>query len=188
MFGPVTQPDAARARRRRAGGERSQSLATNGPPSAASACSTTGWRPPSMAKASACVDLGPHVVALGRERRERRRDVERRRAPRAALLDRRAAAVDDARRARSKISSSSAERAVGGVGDLRLELAELGGGEAHLAGERLAMDEGRVERRAQQLVAVLRGHLDEIAEHVVVPDLQRADAGRRRRSAPAARR
>ena len=28
-----------------------------------------------------------------------------------------------------------------------------------------------------QLVAVLRGHLDEIAEHVVVPDLERAHAG-----------
>ena len=40
------------------------------------------------------------------------------------------------------------------------------------------MDEGRVERRGHQLVAVLRGDLDEIAEHVVVPDLQRADAGR----------
>ncbi len=30
---------------------------------------------------------------------------------------------------------------------------------------------------AHQLLAVLRGHLDEIAEHVVVPDLQRAHAG-----------
>ena len=30
----------------------------------------------------------------------------------------------------------------------------------------------------EQLVAVLRRHLDEIAEHVVVPDLQRLDAGR----------
>ena len=70
------------------------------------------------------------------------------------------------------------QRAVGRVGDLGFELAELGGGEAHLAGERLAMDEGRVERRGEQLFAVLRGDLDEIAEHVVVPDLQRADAGR----------
>ena len=71
-----------------------------------------------------------------------------------------------------------AERAVGGVGDLGFELAELGGGEAHLAGQRLAMDEGRVERRGEQLLAVLRGDLDEIAEHVVVPDFQRAHAGR----------
>ena len=79
---------------------------------------------------------------------------------------------------RSKISSSSAERAVGGVGDLGFEFAEFGGGEAHLAGQRLAVDEGRVERRAHQLLAVLGGDVDEIAEHVVVPDLQRADAGR----------
>ena len=35
----------------------------------------------------------------------------------------------------------------------------------------------RVERRGHQLVAVLRRHLDEIAEHVVVPDLEDADAG-----------
>ena len=29
----------------------------------------------------------------------------------------------------------------------------------------------------EQLLAVLRGHLDEIAQHVVVADLERADAG-----------
>ncbi len=39
------------------------------------------------------------------------------------------------------------------------------------------MDEGRVERRGEQLVAVLGGDLDEIAEHVVVADFERADAG-----------
>ena len=33
------------------------------------------------------------------------------------------------------------------------------------------------ERRRHQLVAVLRRHLDEIAEHVVVADLERLDAG-----------
>jgi hypothetical protein len=40
----------------------------------------------------------------------------------------------------------------------------------HLVGERPAMDESRVERRAH-LSAVLRGDVDEIAEDVVVPDL-----------------
>ena len=69
------------------------------------------------------------------------------------------------------------QRAVGGIGDLGLERAKLGGGEAHLAGGGLAMDEGRVERRAHELVAVLRRDVDEIAEHIVVPDFQRADAG-----------
>ena len=39
------------------------------------------------------------------------------------------------------------ERAVGGVGDFRFELAELGGGESDLAGEGLAVNEGRAERR-----------------------------------------
>ena len=36
------------------------------------------------------------------------------------------------------------ERAVAGIGDLGLDLAELGRGEADLARQRLAMDEGRV--------------------------------------------
>ena len=39
------------------------------------------------------------------------------------------------------------------------------------------MDEGGVERRRHQPVAVLRGHLHEIAEHVVVADFQALDAG-----------
>ena len=39
------------------------------------------------------------------------------------------------------------------------------------------MDEGRVERRGQQLLAVLRGYFDEVAQHVVVAHLQRAHAG-----------
>ena len=69
------------------------------------------------------------------------------------------------------------ERAVAGIGDLGLDLAEFGRGEADLAGQRLAMDEGRIQRRRHQLVAVLRRHLDEIAEHVVVADLERLDAG-----------
>src|SRR5262249_56932373 len=67
-----------------------------------------------------------------------------------------------------------AESAIRGAGDLGFELAQFGGSETHLTGERLAMDEGRVERRRHQSVAVLRRDLDEIAEHVVVADFQRA--------------
>ena len=69
------------------------------------------------------------------------------------------------------------QRAVAGVGDPGFDLAEFGGGEADLAGQRLAMDEGRIQRRGHQLVAVLRRHLDEIAEHIVVADLEALDAG-----------
>ena len=69
------------------------------------------------------------------------------------------------------------ERAVAGIGDLGLDLAEFRRGEADLPGERLAMDEGRVQGRRHQFVAVLRGDLDEIAEHVVVADFQALDAG-----------
>ena len=69
-----------------------------------------------------------------------------------------------------------AERAVAGVRNLGFDLAEFGGREAGLTGQRLAVDEGGVERRRHQLVAVLRGDLDEVAEHVVVADLQALDA------------
>ena len=67
-----------------------------------------------------------------------------------------------------------AERALGRACDLGLEFAQLGRGETHLAGERLAMNERRVEGGGQQLVAVLRRHLDEISQDVVVADLERA--------------
>jgi hypothetical protein len=40
------------------------------------------------------------------------------------------------------------------------------------------MNESRVQRRRKQFLAVLGSDVDEIAEHVIVPDFQRADAGR----------
>ena len=39
------------------------------------------------------------------------------------------------------------------------------------------MNEGCVERRGEQFLAMLRSDVDEIAEHVVVADLERAYAG-----------
>src|SRR5207248_2863084 len=56
-----------------------------------------------------------------------------------------------------------AERAIGGADDLSREIGELGGGEAHLPGQRLAMNELRIGGSRHQLVAVLRGDFDEIA-------------------------
>ena len=69
------------------------------------------------------------------------------------------------------------ERALAGIRDLGFDLAEFGCGEADLSGQGLAVDEGRVQRRRHEPVAMLGGDLDEIAEHVVVPDLQALDAG-----------
>ena len=69
------------------------------------------------------------------------------------------------------------ERLVGRGGDARLEIGERVGGEAHRAGHRLAMDEGRAMRSLEQrLAGRLRG-LDVIAEKVVVLDLELPDAG-----------
>ena len=118
-------------------------------------------------------DLRPHITARGRERRQGAGDVEpgERRARR---LDGVACRRHRDREAFERFQLDS-ERALGRGRDLGLELAELGGGEARLAGERLAVDEAGVERRRHQLVGVLRRDIDEISQHVVVPDFQRAD-------------
>ncbi len=60
------------------------------------------------------------------------------------------------------------------LGDFRLQLAQLWRGEAHGVRHGLAVDKGGV---AHQGVGVFRTHLDEIAQHIVVFDFQRADAG-----------
>ena len=69
------------------------------------------------------------------------------------------------------------QRAVGGGGDARLEIDERVGGEAHRARHRLAVDEGRVVRRLEQPFPRRLRRLEEIAEHVVVLDLELTDAG-----------
>ena len=70
------------------------------------------------------------------------------------------------------------QRPVGGGGDTRLELGQLGCRETHDIGERLAVDEKLVVWRLAQAARMVSADLDEIAEHVVVPDLQGFDAGR----------
>ncbi len=61
--------------------------------------------------------------------------------------------------------------------DAAFQFGQLVGGKPHLTGERLAVEEGRVERGLAHPVAVLGGDLDEIAEHIVVANFQRLDAG-----------
>ncbi len=69
------------------------------------------------------------------------------------------------------------QRPVGGRGDLRLELDERAGGEAQRPSHGLAMDEGRVERRFEQRLALRLRRFDVIAEEVVVLDLELPNAG-----------
>ncbi len=115
------------------------------------------------------VDNGTHIVALDRERRQRGHGIDGGQRLR-RLLDRRAGR-GDARRQRIENLELQRQRAIGRIGDFCFELAEFRGGEAHLSGERLAMDEGSVQRCGEKFLAVLRGDVDEIAEHIVVPDL-----------------
>ena len=122
-------------------------------------------------KAERAIDLGPHVIVVDRELCQRGRDIEQRKRMRGGAQ----IVAGGERHGAEPLENFQLEpeRAVAGIGDLGLDLAEFGGGEANLSGQRLAMDEGRVQRRRHQLVAVLRGHLDEIAEHVVVADFER---------------
>src|SRR5258708_5281849 len=106
-------------------------------------------------KAEGVVDFGPYIILIDREFGERGRNVEQREGMRGS-----AQIVADRERLRGKPLEDlelEPECAVAGIGNLGFDLAKLGGGEAHLARQRLAMDEGRVQRRRHQLVAVLRG-------------------------------
>ncbi len=63
-----------------------------------------------------------------------------------------------------------------GIEDLGLHLAERDGGESHLIGGCLAMDERIAQRVGQHFVRMGRGGFDEIAQHIVVLDLERRNA------------
>src|SRR4051794_13983176 len=125
-------------------------------------------------KAQREIHLGPYVVLIDGEFCERRRDVERGESMRRGAQ---IVAGGDGERAKPlEDFQLQPQCALAGVGDLGFDLAEFSRGEAGLAGEGLAMDEGRVEWRRHQSVAMLRRDLDEITEYVVVTDLQRLDA------------
>jgi hypothetical protein len=124
---------------------------------------------------AAGVDFGPHIAAFGRKRRQTRRHIDG-----GKRLGRRLDVFGSRHRLRGEAIEDfklHPERAFCRTGDLGFEAAKLGRGETDSAGEGLAVNERGVPRRAHQLVAVLGGHLDEIAEHVVVPDFQRPDLG-----------
>ncbi len=69
------------------------------------------------------------------------------------------------------------QRLVACLADPRLDLAELDRGEAHGIRHGLAMDE-EPARPGIELAGMGRRHLDVVAQHVVVPDLQAGNAGR----------
>ena len=174
MFGPVSSQ--MRPALASVGGERSQSLATNGPPSLqrlldhrmAAALDDEGER---------AVDLRAHVVALDRERRRAPPRRRARRAPRRRALIGRRSRRSTAAASRSKISSSrpsarSAALAIFASSSPSSVVVKRTWPASVWRWMKVALSGAR-----QQLLAVLRGDLDEIAEHVVVPDLQRLDAG-----------
>ena len=123
----------------------------------------------------AVMDARTDPVPAARDRCQCRRDIEPgervRRRPKALRL------CDHLRHQSLEQLQFQRERLFAGRGDARLQPREFGGGKAHRAGHGLAMDEGRVEGLLQKPLARLLRHLDEIAEHGVVPDFQPATAG-----------
>ena len=147
--------------------------------------------PPALdLEGEAAVDLRAHMVFGHRESGERRSDVElgkRRR----CIADRLHLGVDH----RFELAEDlvlDRDRPLGRGGDLLLELRQLGCAEPHGARQRLAMDECLGSPVRLQRRRLAGGHLDEIAQHIVVPDLEGADpgcfgvAGLQRRRDPAA--
>ena len=173
MLGPVISqiwPDVLRRSRRQIAGIRDERLAValqrlfdHGMPAALDGKAERADRPRAARNCRR-----PRVLPARLRHRAPQRHA-RRRADRRWLQRHRAEPLED--------FQLEPERAVAGIGDLGFDLAEFGCGEAHLSGQRLAMDEGRIQRRRHQPVAMLRRDLDEIAQHIVVPDLQALDAG-----------
>ena len=124
---------------------------------------------------AAGLDHGPGPALFDRESRVGRRDIQRRQ---------RLGGVGDLGLAGQHGGAELAEdalldlqRPAAGVDDAAFQLGERHGGEAHRVGQGLAVDEALAQRRRQHPLGVARGDFDEIAEHVVVADLQRVDAG-----------
>ena len=119
--------------------------------------------------------------SLHREFGDGRRDVERgQRRGRRAGSPRARARASLTRSSKSRSSSASALSAA--RRDPAFELAQFGWWCSAPRSQRLAVDEGRPE-----LARVIGRHLDVIAQHVVVADLERSDARSRPRSAPGVR-
>src|SRR5579875_3701026 len=121
------------------------------------------------------VDLRPNIILFYRELRKRSCDVQPRQRIGAGIYI--VGFGNYGLNEALKDLKLQPQCAFGRIGDLCLKLAEFRGGEAYLSGKSLTMDEGCFEWRRQQFLAMLRRDLDKIAEHVVMPDLKRFDAG-----------
>lgn len=124
---------------------------------------------------SRAVDRRARIILLLRKHCEPGRDVDRRERQR-CRLDRLGLGDHLAHHGLEGLELDR-QRPVRGIGDLRFELGKLGRGEAHGIRHGLAMNEaGAAGVGVGHRSGIAGGHLDEVAEHVVVLDLQRLDA------------
>ncbi len=112
--------------------------------------------------ALACRDIGEGAGKVDLGQRARRLPD-----PRRMIQHRGAKPIEDA--------ALDFQRAVAGVEDARLQFRKLDRGKADLVGGGLTVDEG--VRHRQHPVGMGGGGLDEISQHVVVPDLQALHPG-----------
>ena len=150
----------------------------------ASACSTTGWRPPRMSNISLVSTIGPHVVLFEREHGEGRVHVEFRQGATRSSDSVVSCSRDRGLQERAKMSCS------------RFSARSL----ADAICPSISASSAVVKRTAFAIVwrwrnvsfsgadsnglALSLRHFDEEAEDIVVAHLQRLDAGLARRSAP----
>ena len=129
-------------------------------------------------EAAAIVDMRAHIVLRLRKLGQRRRAVQR--GERGGGVRNRFLGGEHRTRKLFEQRKLARQRFARGVQDAAFERGKLVRGEAHGVGERLLVPEGRRMRLGLQRGGGAGAHLDEIAEHLIVLDFQRLDAGLRR--------
>ena len=128
-------------------------------------------------KGMACIHLWLHPVLCRGQIGQGGGQINLRQGPRRARD--RAALLQNCGSKRLIVTLFDLDRMVPSIQNPRLNLAQGQGGEPYLIGRGLPMNEGFRQGRGEHLIGMGCRRLDEIAQHIVVLDLQALNAGRR---------
>ena len=146
-------------------------------PSRANACSTAGWRPPSMRKQRLSSHMRPHIILHARQLGQRGRAIER-----GQRGGRGGDGIPGGQHRAGKLLEQRQfprQRLAGSVENAAFERGQL------VRGERTALASVCLWRKVAECssacstAAVPGADLHEIAEHLIILDFQRLDAGLR---------